>query len=197
MSTIEDLRSRVRAADHLRATGARQLRSVAADAARLGLGLRESARALGRSHPEIKRLRTSVAAQDHSGAPRRWMTARTTVEAVQEELSAGDELMAFKMVVQGCDHLARLDNPDDVEEWAVTPMPIPDARYDTLLRALTARTMRAKKLPVPTWARDIAPLTPPWLVLGLEHRRERTVAATPEDLAALGIWVTENDLVTL
>ena len=197
MTDSETLRVQAEHADRLRAQGSRQLRALAADAARMGLGLRESARALGRSHPEVKRLRTTVAATDSLGTPRRWMTAREAATNVEKELATGDEVMAFRMIVQARDHLRSLSTTEDIEEWGVTPMPLSDTRWDTLLRAVAARTLREMGRPLPTWTRDIDPLPEAWLVLGLEHRRKRTAAATPPDLADLGILLTENDLVTM
>lgn len=127
--------------------------------------------------------------------PRSWMTARSAVEAIRDELAAGDERMALRMLVQSLDHLRALED-SDVAQWSADPGEIGDRRWGTLMRAVARRTLAELGHPVPAWCADVQPLTEPWVITSLPSRRERVVRATPADLAALNIYVTEADLRT-
>jgi len=124
------------------------------------------------------------------------MTARSAVEAIRDELAAGDETMALRMAVQALDHLRALEGTADVAVWSAAPGTIGDRRWDTLWRAVTRRTLLEFGHPVPTWCAHVERLPEPWIITSLPLRRERVVRGTPADLAALNICVTEADLRT-
>ena len=184
-----------REVDAQRTAASRTLRATAAAAARAGMTQRQIAQLMGRSQPEVRRLMHASAARDSAGRPRRWMTARSAADAITTELAAGDELMAFKMTIQARDHLRTLTDADDIAEWAIEPAPIRDRRFDTFLRAIARRTCIELGLPTPDWATPER-LESEWVMTNLTSRYARTKRNTPTDLAALNIFVTENDLAT-
>jgi hypothetical protein len=67
-----------------------------------------------------------------------------TAQEVDEALEAGDELWAFKLVVQARDQLATMIGTGDEPSaaWLVRTRPISDARYDVLLAACQAGSLR-------------------------------------------------------
>jgi len=192
----EALTERVAALEHEKAEADRRLRSELAAAARAGMSQRAIAARVCKSQPEVHRLITRSSARCADGSPRGWMTARDAADAATRAARAGDELEAFKMIVQALDHLGRLADPDDIAEWAVTPPPIPHPGLDTLLQALTRRAFTARGLPVPDWAARPRPLKAEWVLAALPSRAARVKAATPTWLAKLGIFVSDRDLVT-
>lgn len=112
-------------------------------------------------------------------------------------LARGDETTAFKMLIQALDHLTSLRDPRDIAEWGVEPAPIKDPRFDTLLRALTKRTLVQLDLDVPECAESATRLEHEWLIPRAPSRRARAKRESPPELAALNVFVTENDLTTL
>ncbi|WP_159810165.1 hypothetical protein [Cellulomonas citrea] len=189
------LRTQVDALERQRADASRRLRSAIAAALRQGRTQRDLAAELDRSQPEIHRLATTSAPKDAAGRPRTWMTARSAADAARRELADGDPMMAFRMLTQALDHLSALEDADDVAEWAVTPAPIRDERFDTLLLALTRRAFDARGLRHPDWATPHR-LPTPWVLAATPARAERVRASTPPDLAALNLFVSAKDLVT-
>ncbi len=189
------LRERVDELVRQRARASRELRSLLGGVARDGLSQRALASLIGRSQPEVRRLITTSAARAADGGSRTWMTARSATDAAARELRSADEMMAFKMIVQAIEHLRGLRDPDDIAEWAVTPARVPHDGLDTLLQVLTQRAYRAKGLPVPEWAQPRA-LADEWVLTALPSRAPRVKARTPDYLADLRVYVSEQDLVT-
>lgn len=178
-----------------RARAHRALRNAVARALREGMTQREAARETGRTQAEINRLARGTPARNCWGEPRRWMSAREARDAVVNELRRGDEEFALRLILQARDHLEALTDPEEIAEWTVTPLPIPDARFDALLGAMAARGLARHGLPAPDWARS-EPLPEPWYPARLASLRARADREAPEDLRRLGIMLTENDLVT-
>ncbi|WP_052436325.1 HAD domain-containing protein [Georgenia sp. SUBG003] len=71
----------------------------------------------GLTDKEMESIDAWLGAHDGREGHRAWMTARSAVEAIHDELAAGDEVMALRMAVQGLDHLRALESPEDVAEW--------------------------------------------------------------------------------
>ena len=122
-----------------------------------------------------------------------WMSAVDTREAITAALAEANAVWAWKMLLQGRDHLTAAR---DTGPWWTDPGRIPDRRWDLLFRAVIRRTFTELHERPPTWTRGLLPLREPWLAVdGLLPEsivRERT----PGYLARLNIWVTANDLVT-
>jgi predicted XRE-type DNA-binding protein len=195
MTSTWTMADELRSAASARRAAGRDLRGTVARAVRAGLSQRQIASHLGVSQPEVNRLLHSSAAKDAAGRSRTWMTARDAARAATKELAHGDELMAFKVIIQARDHLLTLRDPDDVREWLVEPAPIADRRFDALLRVLTRRTVEAEGGEAPSWATPV-PLSAPWTLHPLPSGKARAMREAPADLAALGIFITEDDLAT-
>lgn len=181
--------------DAERARAHRQLRDLTARALRSGITQRDAATQMRRTQAEVNRLARESPARTPSGHRRRWMTARDAREAAVRELRRGDEDFAMRLILQARDDLLRLTDDDDIDEWAVTPLPIPDPRFDALLGAVATRALAEKGRPAPAWART-EPLPQPWYPARLPSLRRRADREAPEDLRRLGIMLTENDLTT-
>lgn len=181
--------------DAQRARAHRELREAVAQALRGGMTQRQAAEEMGRTQAEVNRLARESPARTPDGERRRWMTARDAREAATRELRNGDEDFALRLILQARDDLRRLADPDDIAEWAVTPLPIADPRFDAFLGAVAARGLAEHGLPAPGWART-EPLPEPWYPAQLASLRRRADREAPEDLRRLGIMLTENDLLT-
>lgn len=130
------------------------------------------------------------------GATRRWSTAADAAESARRALEDGDEDFALRLIIQARDDLLRLSDPASIEAWAEEPGSTGDRRFDTLLAAVAARTLRALGTPVPAWAEDVEPLDEPWYPAELPSLRARADREAPDDLRRLGLMLTENDLTT-
>lgn len=194
---LADLADAAQDAGRQRAAASRLLRNAAARASRRGLSQRAIGRAMGRSQPEVRRLLSYSASADANGQPRRWMTARSAAAEIAERSAEGDDAGALRMLLQSLHHLDQLTDREDIDEWEVEPAPLRDARFDTLLRALTARTFTRLGRETPAWARSIAPLAQEWIIPRTPSRRARARRETPAELASLNIFLTEDDLTTL
>lgn len=171
----------------------RDLRDAVGRAARDGLGQREIARRTGMSHPAVRKLLLASAAEDAQGAKRRWATAREGVEAVINELSAGDEDFAYKTVLVTVEHLKGLTETEDVEEWAVTPRRIPDPRFDALFTELARQSLERTEVHA-AWALDAAPLTEKWIPAASTRIRRLSETCPVPELAALNIYINSESL---
>ncbi|TDE94030.1 hypothetical protein EXU48_11265 [Occultella glacieicola] len=189
------LAATTRRLDAERARAHRDLRTAVAQALRDGMTQRTAAAQLGRTQAEVNRLARESPARTPTGERRRWMTARDAREAATRELRDGDEDFALRVILQARDDLRRLSDPDDIAEWAVTPLPIPDPRFDAFLGAMAARGLAEHDPSAPGWART-EPLPEPWYPAELASLRRRADREAPADLRRLGIMLTENDLVT-
>lgn len=181
--------------DAERARAHRDLRDAVARALRDGMTQRTAAAEMGRTQAEVNRLARESPARTPSGERRRWMTARDAREAATRALRNGDEDFALRLILQARDDLRGLSEPDDIAEWAVTPLPIPDPRFDALLGAIAARGLAEHGMATPDWAR-VEPLPQPWYPAKLASLRRRADRDAPEDMRRLGIMLTENDLIT-
>jgi transcriptional regulator with XRE-family HTH domain len=126
------------------------------------------------------------------------MTAPATGSALREQLQAGDADWAWRMLLQGRDHLRlMLARPDDelLGSWEAAPSSTGSAEFDALLAALTRHEFEAARRSAPDWTRA-EPLAQPWIPEHPFLTPERAMAQTPEWLRVLNIFVPERDLVT-
>lgn len=169
----------------------RERRGMIAAAARGGATQAAIADAIGSSQPEVNRLLRDSSARDAAGLPRRWMTARVAAAEVERALRGGDELMAFKMIIQARDHLRTLADAEDVAEWSVEPPRIRDPRFDTLLRRVAAAEFGRE---APAWT-EAEPLREPWIVARPRNARRVLEEGDPQ-LRALNIFMMAEELTT-
>ncbi|MFD7153585.1 helix-turn-helix domain-containing protein [Kribbella sp. NPDC059898] len=124
----------------------------------------------------------------------RIMTAPATATAIRE---AGDEDWAWRMLLQGRDHLRLLLRRRDGSEaaWEAAPGTTGEPGFDALLAALTAEEFRAAGEEPPDWTK-IQALPEPWIPEHPFLEPDEIVARTPDHLAQLNIFVPARDLVS-
>jgi hypothetical protein len=178
-------------ADELIREGRTQLRRLILDGHRHGLSQRQIAVLTHRSQPEVSRL-----LREMGGPARTWMTARSTSEAIKEELQRGDEDFALRTLITAISDFRALSDPAEIQEFLRRPPPTGDRRWDTLLAAAVARACRRRELTVPRWSRR-APLESWWFPAdGGGLLAARTMARTPIDFSRLGIWLDASAFQT-
>jgi transcriptional regulator with XRE-family HTH domain len=130
----------------------------------------------------------------HAARDHRIMTAPATATAIRE---AGDTEWAWRMLLQGRDHLRLLLGRHDGSEaaWEAAPDSTGDAGFDTLLAVLTAHEFRAAGEDPPAWT-DVEALPDPWIPEHPFLERDEIIEQTPEYLAQANIFVPARDLVT-
>jgi hypothetical protein len=125
------------------------------------------------------------------------MTAASTSRAVNAALRERDEQWAFKLILQGRDHLRLLLDaaPEEPRTWTRRRQRIRNERYDVLLRVVIGQEFTERDRTCPEWTRD-ARLDQPWVLenpfLGVAGTR----AETPLWLAKANIFIAERDLAT-
>ena len=125
------------------------------------------------------------------------MTAPQAGAEIAQALRENDETWAFKMALQGRDHLRTLLErlPALAAAWEAAPRSTGRAEWDTLLAALTAHEFDAAGRSAPEWTTGRR-LDEAW-VLDSPRLDERQIRErTPAWLAARGIYANERDLVT-
>ncbi|MGW7682471.1 helix-turn-helix domain-containing protein [Kribbella sp. NPDC054772] len=150
----------------------------------------------GRTKPTAQfLLRAGRIAHALQGArEHRIMTAPATATAIRD---ANDEDWAWRMVLQGRDHLCLLLRRHDGSEaaWEAAPGTTGQAGFDTLLAVLTAHEFEAAGEDPPEWTK-VEPLAEPWIPEHPFLNRDEIIAQTPEYLAQANIFIPARDLVT-
>ncbi|TCC52708.1 XRE family transcriptional regulator [Kribbella capetownensis] len=124
----------------------------------------------------------------------RIMTAPATATAIRE---ASDEDRAWRMLLQGRDHLRLLLGRHDGSEaaWEAAPGPTGQAGFDTLLAILTAHEFEAAGEEPPEWSK-VEALSDPWVPEHPFLEPDEIIEQTPDYLARANIFVPARDLVT-
>lgn len=141
-----------------------------------------------------QRLARALHAADTHGL----MTAPGTAAAVRDQLQRGDTAWAWRMLLQGRDHLRLILAGTDDElaaAWEAAPATTGSHEIDTLLAALARREFNAAHRAAPEWTHTTG-LETAWI---LDHpflTADRVVAQTPPWLRELNIFVPERDLTT-
>ncbi|MDT3443860.1 hypothetical protein [Pseudofrankia sp. BMG5.37] len=122
------------------------------------------------------------------------MSAPETSKAIRQ---AGDEEWAWRMLLQGRDHLRLLLERADgsAAAWEAAPPGTKSLGMDTLLAALARCEFERAGVEPPAWA---APrrLPQPWVPEHPFLDREQVIAQTPGFLRELNVFVPVRDLVT-
>jgi transcriptional regulator with XRE-family HTH domain len=130
----------------------------------------------------------------HRAREYRIMTAPATASAIRE---ASDEEWAWRMLLQGRDHLRLLLRRHDGSEaaWKAAPGTTGQAGFDTLLAVLTAHEFEAAGEDPPEWSK-VEALPDPWVPEHPFLERDEIIEQTPDYLARANIFVPARDLVT-
>ncbi|WP_432885535.1 hypothetical protein ACQPYH_01655 [Kribbella sp. CA-245084] len=122
------------------------------------------------------------------------MTPPATATAIRE---ASDEDWAWRMVLQGRDHLRLLLSRHDGSEaaWEALPSTTGHAGFDVLLAALTAHEFEAVDQAPPDWTK-VEALPDPWVPEHPFLDHDEIIEQTPDYLARLNIFVPNRDLTT-
>lgn len=130
----------------------------------------------------------------HNAREYRIMTAPATATAIRE---ASDEEWAWRMLLQGRDHLRLLLRRHDGSEaaWEAAPATTGQPGFDTLLAVLTAHEFKAAGEDPPDWTMGKA-LPDPWIPEHPFLERDEIIEQTPDYLARSNIFVPARDLVT-
>lgn len=151
---------------------------------------RPSAQFCMRAH----RLAQALACSDERGL----MSAPGTAAALQEHLTVGDSDWAWRMLLQGRDHLRLMLKKQDetlIASWEAAPGSTGSTEFDTLLATLAQHEFEVADYPAPHWT-HVDPLPEPWIPEHPFLTPDRAVAKTPAWLGRLNIYVPERDLVT-
>lgn len=130
----------------------------------------------------------------HRAREYRIMTAPATASAIRE---ASDEEWAWRMLLQGRDHLRLLLRRHDGSEaaWEAAPGTTGQPGFDTLLAVLTAHEFEAAGEDPPEWSK-VEALPDPWVPEHPFLERDEIIEQTPDYLARANIFVPARDLVT-
>ncbi|MFI7060218.1 helix-turn-helix domain-containing protein [Kribbella sp. NPDC050124] len=130
----------------------------------------------------------------HAAREYRIMTAPATATAIRE---AHDEEWAWRMLLQGRDHLRLLLRRRDGSEaaWEAAPGTTGHPGFDTLLAVLTAHEFRTAGEEPPGWSK-VEALADPWVPEHPFLDRDEIIEQTPDYLARVNIFVPARDLVT-
>jgi transcriptional regulator with XRE-family HTH domain len=130
----------------------------------------------------------------HAASEYRIMSAPATAMAIRE---ASDEEWAWRMLLQGRDHLRLLLRRGDGSEaaWEAAPGTTGQLTFDTLLAVLTAHEFEAAGEDPPEWSK-VEPLADPWVPEHPFLERNEIVEQTPDYVARANIFVPARDLVT-
>ncbi len=143
----------------------------------------------------LRALRIADAlAQGHANG---LMSAPDAAKAIGDALDAGDEDWAWRMLLQGRDHLRLVlsEHQDAVASWEATPKSTGRTEWDILLAAITRREFARSAAPTPEWANP-DPLARPWIPEHPFLTSDEVIEQTPEFLRNLQIFIPANDLVT-
>jgi transcriptional regulator with XRE-family HTH domain len=130
----------------------------------------------------------------HRAQEYRIMTAPATATAIRD---ASDEDWAWRMLLQGRDHLRLLLRRHDGSEaaWEAAPGSTGQPGFDTLLAVLTAHEFKAAGEDPPDWT-NVEALPDPWIPNHPFLEREEIIEQTPTYLSQANIFVPARDLVT-
>lgn len=125
------------------------------------------------------------------------MSAPVTAREIRWALRTGREEWAWRMLLQGRDHLreALTKGPSISDAWEAAPAGTGSRSWDTLLAALAAHEFEQAGLEAPEWT-VVDALAEPW---GFPHpflSDDRVRAQTPPWLAEWNIYLPARDLVT-
>ncbi len=144
--------------------------------------LREALEVMGSS------LRITAGAE---GRMSRYAPYRVADSLADALLHDSDPTFPLRLLTHAIKELS--DNPLEIDpiEVEIAPTPLPDKRWDTLMRAAYAHAIPAGNRPA--WTRA-SKLSEPWFLSEYPALRERAKETTPAYLRRLNIFVDERSL---
>lgn len=127
---------------------------------------------------------------------RSWLTPVPTAPAIRSALAGGDQVWGLRLILQCRDHLhAAFAAADGVQAaWEADPGSAGDDGWDRLLKATIGHEFDSWGHPAPAWT--MAPVTGAWLFPSPFFTEVEVRAATPDWMAARGLFIAARDLVT-
>lgn len=175
-----------------------------------GLTQTAFAAALGTSQPRLSTylngkvspsasffVRAQRVADALAGLARLRMMSAPTMGTALRSVLQDDEDWAFRLLIQGRDHLRIVlaQHPELRVGWIAPPLPSGRIEWDTLTAGVVGHEFTSAGLEPPPWARR-EPLPVAWNFPSLLFAPQEVRAATPDWLACLNIFMPERDLVT-
>ncbi len=126
------------------------------------------------------------------------MSAPQAAAEIARALREDDDIWAFKMALQGRDHLRLIleTAPPMAAAWEARPRSTGSAAWDTLLAALAAHEFEAHGRAAPEWTQGRR-LDQAWVLDSPRLDEQQIRQRTPAWLAERGIYANERDLVTV
>ncbi|MBX3193920.1 MAG: helix-turn-helix domain-containing protein [Microbacteriaceae bacterium] len=113
-------------------------------------------------------------------------------ESLAEALMSGrDSTYPLRLLTHAVKELSENIDIVDSSEIEIAPTPLPDKRWDTMMRASFAHALPASKRP--SWT-STSRLAEPWFVSDFPALRERARTTTPGYLRRLNIFIDERSL---
>jgi len=130
-----------------------------------------------------------------SARSRRLMSSLDTAAAIA---AAADTDSVWRMLLQGRDHLRLMlhDSDGSAASWEPAPGSTGRTEWNALLAALAGQEFRADGEAPPGWCAASRPLLAAWVSDHPFLSADEVIAATPDFLKDLNIFVPARDLVT-
>jgi transcriptional regulator with XRE-family HTH domain len=147
--------------------------------------LREALEAMGSS------LRMTAGVNERMS---RYAPYRVADSLTDSLLKDSDPTFPLRLLTHAIKELS--DNASEIDpvEVEIAPTPLPDHRWDTLMRAAYAHAIPARDRPA--WTRT-SKLPEPWFLSEYPALRERAKRNTPDYLRRLNIFVDERSLTRI
>lgn len=173
-------------------TAAGFARALGTSAPRLSTYLAGTTRPSAHFLARAQRISRALHQADQAG----WMSAPSTATAIRAALRAGEPTWAWRMLLQGRDHLHHmLTTSKTADAWEAAPTSTGSPQWDTLLAAITTHEHHQAGLPAPAWA-NVDPLPHPWTPAHPFLTPDRVKAQTPDWLNPYNIHIPARDLIT-
>lgn len=143
-------------------------------------------------------LRAQRVAEALAGLARLHLLSAPTMGTALRRALRDDENWAFRLLIQGRDHLRIVlaQHPELSMGWAAAPLPSGQVEWDTLAAGVVGHEFIRAALAPPPWT-EREPLPTAWSFPSVLLAPQEVRAATPDWLSCLNIFVPERDLVTV
>lgn len=144
--------------------------------------LREALAAMGAN------LRLTAGAENRMSRYAPYRVAESLAESL---ISSRDATYPLRLITHAAKELSDHLDLVDPSEIDLAPTPLPDKRWDTLMRATFANALPKSRRPA--WTKT-SKLAEPWFISEFPALRERAKTTTPDHLRRLNIFIDERSL---